>query len=170
MFRKDIYHTKDLLKNSFDNLKKFTFEGIITKAKVIDVYDGDTVTIVFYFQDIPIKDTFRMIGYDSPEIKPRKDMQNRNLHITAAKYVKEFLKNKLLNQIVWVKFSQEEKYGRLMGNMYLINPNSKNKFIGNEDCINELMVVNGYGKQYGGGRKSEFTDIELNNIIDTTHI
>lgn len=165
MFWKDIHHTKDLLKNSFDNLKKFTFEGIITKAKVTDVYDGDTITIVFYYHNIPIKDNFRMIGYDSPEIKPRKDIQNRNLHITAAKHVKEFLRNKLLNQIVWVKFSHEEKYGRLMGDIYMINPNSKNKFIGNEDCINQLMVGNGFGKQYGGGHKTEFTDIELNKII-----
>lgn len=165
MFKKDIYHTKDLIKNSFDNLKKFTFEGMITKAKVIDIYDGDTITIVFYFHDIPIKDTFRMNGYDSPEMKPIKDIQNRNLHITAAKYVKEFLKKKLLNQIVWVKFSHKEKYGRLIGDLYMINPNNKNQFIGNEECINRLMISSGFGKQYGGGHKLEFTDIELNNII-----
>lgn len=88
----DQFHTKDLLSNNFTELTKFTFNGIITKARVIDVYDGDTVTIVFYFHDIPIKDSFRLFGYDSPEMKPPKTLINRDLHIRAATIVRDYLK------------------------------------------------------------------------------
>ena len=68
----DKYHTADLLNQSFSDLEKFTYAGLLTKAKVVDVYDGDTITIVFYHNGQPIKDSFRMLGYDSPEMKPRK--------------------------------------------------------------------------------------------------
>ncbi len=38
------YHEEDLEKNNFNNLKIFSFDGLITKCKVVDVYDGDTIT------------------------------------------------------------------------------------------------------------------------------
>lgn len=166
-WKKDEYHTKDLIKNTFEDLREFTFDGLITKAKIVDVYDGDTVTIVFYYKDMPIKDRFRIRGYDSPELKPRKDIECRTLHINAAKRARNFLIVKLLNQIVWVKFSDEEKYGRLMGDIYFINPKSDNVFTGNEISISTMMLENGFGKQYGGGHKIEFTVDELKRIIQT---
>lgn len=161
----DIYHTADLHNNSFSELSKFTFNGLITKAKIIDVYDGDTVTLVFYYGNQPIKDSFRMYGYDSPEIKPPKTLPNRELHVKAGLYVKEYLKTQILNKIMWVKFCQEEKFGRLMGELYYINPNNEQKFIGDEININNMMIQKGYGKLYHGEAKTGFTDDELNLIL-----
>lgn len=160
----DTYHTQELTTQSFDELNKFTFNGLITKAKVVDVYDGDTVTLVFYFNDIPIKDSFRMFGYDAPEIKPSKTIPHRDLHIIAGHFVRDFLKQKILGQLVWVKFCQEEKYGRLMGYLYMISPDQPTVF-SDADNINELMISKGYGKPYRGGHKSEFSEQELIKIL-----
>lgn len=161
----DVYHTKELSENQFIELDKFTFDGTICKAKVVDTYDCDTVTIVFYWYGRPIKDSFRMYGYDSPEIKPLKSIENRDLHIRAGLHAKEFMKNLVLHKLVWIKFCKEEKYGRLMGNMYLIDPESTSYFKGTEVCVNQLMISNGLGKPYNGGHKKEFTVEELSKIM-----
>ncbi|MEO0236739.1 MAG: thermonuclease family protein [candidate division WOR-3 bacterium] len=161
----DFYHTADLINNTFDDIEKFTFNGLLTKAKVIDVYDGDTLTIVFYYNNQPIKDSFRMYGYDAPEMKPPKTLKNRELHIKAATHVRDYLRNKLLGKIVWVKFCQEEKYGRLMGILYFISPTHENYFNGEEININQLIIQKGYGKEYKGGKKEQFTDDELIAIL-----
>ena len=141
---------KLLYKTDFSDVPFFSFENIITKAKVVDVYDGDTITIVFYHNDIPIKDHFRMYGYDSPEMKPLLSLPNRTEHIEYAKRAKEKLSELVLNKIVWIKFMKKEKYGRLMGVVY----NDSKKFIDNyENSINKFMVDNKFGKEYYGGKK-----------------
>lgn len=164
----DEYHTNDLLKNDFKKLKKFTFDGMLTKAKVVDIYDGDTLTIVFYFNGSPIKKNFRLLGYDAPEMKPTKTTANRVLHIQAAHVVKDFLKSQILNQVVWVKFCQEDKYGRLMGTIFLVKDHKK--FNGDEVEINKMIIDKGFGKQYGGGHKDGFSEDNLIKIIKSVNL
>ena len=155
-----------MIGGNYDKLDRFTFSGLTTKAKVVDVYDGDTITIVFYFHDLPIKDSFRMNGYDSPEIKPLKSIGDRDLHINAGKLVKKYLIDRLMGKLVWVKFCQEDKYGRLLGDIYTINPNCGDHINGDEEHINQTMISLGYGKEYHGGHKNLFTQIELREIVN----
>jgi micrococcal nuclease len=150
-------HTNELRNNDFKNMKELTFEGMITQAKVVDVYDGDTVTIVFYYNDMPIKHKFRIYGCDTPELKPKLNILNREEHVQAAKCVKEYVTKLLMNKIVWIKFTKKEKYGRLMGNIYLDNQLSQN--------VSDMIIKNGYSKPYYGGRKKEFTEDELKKIV-----
>lgn len=163
----DPYHTHELTTKNFKELKKFTFEGILTKARIVDVYDGDTVTLVFYHSDDPIKDSFRLFGYDAPEMKPLKSMKNRDLHIKAAKIARTRLEQLILNKIVWVKFTHEEKYGRLMGELFFISETNTHHFNGNEMSVNNWMTSKGLGKAYDGGSKAEFTKKELLKIINS---
>lgn len=166
----DPYHTQDLMNLNFDNLCVFTFNGVITKAKVVDVYDGDTVTIVFYHHEVPVKYHFRMLGYDSPEMKPKKNEPNRELEIQAAQVAKHQMVNLTQNKLVWVKFTKEEKYGRLMGELFDIDVNSTDHFQGTENNINEYMVKNGFGKPYHGAKKDTFTEKELHVIIKKNNL
>lgn len=161
----DRYHVNDLTTQTFENLPKFTFNGLVTKAKVVDIYDGDTITIVFYYNNQPIKDSFRMLGYDSPEMKPLKSIDNRELHIEAAKCAKLHLSKLILNRLVWVCFCQEEKYGRLMGEIYLIGSDTDQQMIGNELNVNKHMIDEGYGKTYEGGHKSDYSQQDLLSIV-----
>ncbi len=48
-------HINHLLRNDFNDLAKFTFEGKCIQAKITDVYDGDTVTIVFRYKKEYVK-------------------------------------------------------------------------------------------------------------------
>lgn len=162
----DPYHTNELLLGSFEYLNKFTFKGLVTKAKIVDVYDGDTVTIVFYYHDLPIKDNFRLFGYDAPELKPLKTTPNRDLVIKAGQWVRDYMRSQFLGKIVWIKFVEEEKYGRLMGYMYPISEKDHPNFFPEEcESVNQMIIRMGYGLPYDGGHKSEFTDEQLSRIL-----
>lgn len=162
---RDPYHTEELRSQQFTELRKFTFDGLVTKAKVVDVYDGDTVTIVFYYNHQPIKDSFRMLGYDSPELKPLKTTPNRELHITAGEIVKKYLQQLILDQLVWVRFCREEKYGRLMGELYLIQSSHPDQLLDTDESLNHHMIARRFGKPYHGEHKEAFTEKELHTII-----
>jgi endonuclease YncB( thermonuclease family) len=164
----DAPHRSDLMKGDFDDLKKFTFDGQLVQARVTDIYDGDTVTIVFYHGDDVVKYSFRMLGYDAPEIKPKKGTPNIDLHKQAAAVARDKLEERIesSSNMVWIKFTKEEKYGRLMGHMYLVRRWGKRKFNGSETCLNDWMVEEGYGKPYDGGKKQDFTKKDLQAIMD----
>jgi hypothetical protein len=66
----------ELLKINPDSVPLFHFGTKPFKARVVDVYDGDTCTILFKYHGINVKHKIRLYGYDSPEIKPRKDVPN----------------------------------------------------------------------------------------------
>jgi endonuclease YncB( thermonuclease family) len=125
-----------------NDIPYFTFNGKELNTKVVDVYDGDTCTIIFKYNKEFVKYKLRMYGYDSPEMRPRKNIDNREEIIKLAHIAKEALIKKVLGKIVKIHFMKEEKYGRLMGNM----------FLGDEN-INEWMINNGYGYPYFGKTK-----------------
>ena len=116
------------------------------RCKVVDVYDGDTVTIVLYNKFSYEKHKLRMYGYDSPEMKPRLDKENREDEIRKAKLAKEFLTDLLLNKIVEFESMGYDKYGRLLGKLYLLNCCDKQE-------VNMLMINKGHGYPYFGGTK-----------------
>lgn len=130
---------------------EFTLEGKFLECKVIDVYDGDTVTIIFPFENNCYKKKCRLFGIDTPE-KRTKNLEEKKAAIIA----KEFLEEIVLNKIVWIKFEDWDKYGRLMGHIYK-NKNSKNS-------INNMLVENGFAYKYDGGTKKKFEEwYELKN-------
>ena len=76
------------------DVPKFTLEGKIIPSKVFieDIYDGDTFKACFWLGDNIIKFSCRCLGYDSPEMKPRKDSPNRDKEKEAALNAKNRLK------------------------------------------------------------------------------
>jgi endonuclease YncB( thermonuclease family) len=130
--------------DDYSKLNYFTFNNCKTLAKVVDVYDGDTCTIVFFLNKQIIKYKCRMLGYDSPEMKPLKTIENRNEIIEKAKNARDFFISLLKESdfIVDIKMGKFDKYGRILATM-------SNK-MGN---INELIIQNGHGVPYDGGTK-----------------
>lgn len=150
-----------------DPIKKFNLLGIKGDFYVKSVYDGDTITIL-----VPMclsvysclsKDTIKLIsisnpnnkinmfeirvrlmGIDTPEIKPPKNMLNREDHIKKAIEAKEFLSELILNKVITVEFLTNDKYGRPLVNLFLND---------NIQSINNLMIQKGYAKAYDGGTK-----------------
>ena len=112
-------------------------------SKVVDVYDGDTVTVVLYNKGGFEKHKLRLKGIDTPELKPNKNIENRDDIITKANQAKDFLTNLILNKIVKLKLDGYDKYGRLLGNIEY-----------NQININNLMITENYAKSYDGGKKN----------------
>ena len=141
-----------LINLTFDKTPTFTLEGKKTKVKILKIYDGDTLWLGIKLHGRFYKFKVRMMGYDSPEIKPRLDTPNRELVIKKAIEAKTYLENLINNKIVDAEFFKFDKYGRPLCNLYIKDTNSylpcRNKV-----CVNTLMVRNSYGYTYMGGKK-----------------
>ena len=126
-----------------DNTPKYEFKNITKLCKVIDVYDGDTITIAIRLEKTIYKSKVRMFGYDSPEMKPLKKLENRVEIIANAKVAQTALSEKIMGQIVSAELLGFDKYGRLLANIHYSGEN-----------INQYMLDNGYGYPYLGGTKN----------------
>lgn len=144
-------NTNDLLIDFDDkNIELFSFNDIKTVCRVVDVYDGDTCTIIFLYKDEVIKYKVRCYGYDSPEMRPSLKKENREEEIEKAKIAKEYFKS-LVNYndgLTYIHIHKFDKYGRLLGTFYN-NENFEGK------SINDLMIENGHGYSYFGGTKKK---------------
>ena len=126
----------------------FTLEGQTKLCKVVDIYDGDTCRVVFNHNGCINKWNVRMNGYDSPEMRPSRSLANRDEIKKKAVESKEFLRSLVANsaeQLVYVKCGGFDKYGRLLGELY-VN-------LEDEKSVNQQMIDNGHGYEYHGGTK-----------------
>lgn len=132
-----------------ENKKKvpfFSLNGQKFKARIVDVYDGDTFYACFYYKDEIIKMKCRAFGYDSPEMKPPLNHFNRDEVKAMALQAKERFMQ-LVNfeepgHLVTLDCKEFDKYGRLLCEVFVDDVN-----------INEVMVKEGQGKPYFGGSK-----------------
>lgn len=130
-----------LQKANLENTPKFTMAGIKTRAKVIDVYDGDTITIAFPFAGGIFQKRCRIYGVDCAEIKT-KNINEKALGLEA----KQYICNITLGKIVNVEFDKnEDKYGRLLA-IVIIDGNR----------LDKLLIQKGYGYEYFGEKKKIF--------------
>tara|TARA_B100000700_G_scaffold316024_1_gene404884 strand:+ start:324 stop:776 length:453 start_codon:yes stop_codon:yes gene_type:complete len=125
-----------------DDISIFSLAGYSTQAKVVDVYDGDTCTIVFKWEGKYRKFKCRCYGYDSPEMKPRLNIENRDEIKENAVKAKERL-IELTKNVIRIECMDFDKYGRLLVKLY------KN----NNSLINDIMINEGHGYVYHGGTK-----------------
>ena len=125
----------------------FSFVGKTFFARPINIYDGDTFSIIFLHNNNVIKYRCRCIDYDSPEMKPSLSNPNRDkekaLAVNAKNRFTELL-TKHESGLVFVECFEFDKYGRILVRVYnMIDTKS----------INEIMVEEGHGKIYDGGKK-----------------
>lgn len=144
-------YNRTLLSHTKDSTSLFSLEGQSFRAKVVDVYDGDTVQCVFKFKGQFLRFKIRMAGYDSPEMKPSKAIEEhlRQAEKDAAIKARDVLKEMVTNRVVELTCGGFDKYGRLLGIICVYDGMERKN-------INAWMVSNGYGKPYDGGKKDEF--------------
>lgn len=131
-----------------DDLEYFTWENKTFIAKPSHVYDGDTFTATWCYNNELIKYRCRCLGYDSPEMKPRLNNPDRDEIKIKANIAKErFIQ--LLNQdpTITIVCGEFDKYGRVLVNIY----NDTN----GEKSINDMMIDEGFGYVYHGGTKQK---------------
>lgn len=148
---------------SIESYPKFSIADIY-KVKCVDVYDGDTITVVF--NPFP-KDNLskiwsfkiRAYGYDSPEIRPRKTIKNRDEHIKNAKISRDYLYNLLFGNEIIIDTMGFDNFGRILAVIYISKKNyklpnikkirkNKKKYINKMINVNELMLQLGFGDRY----------------------
>lgn len=135
-------HDTELANATLKSVPTFTFEGMECPCKVLDVYDGDTITVAFRYAGQLFKARCRMAGYDSPELRPSRKDPNRDQIIAAAKRARDYLASRIKYKIVNVVFGKFDKYGRPLITVYL-----------NRDNVNKMMLKAGHGYEYNGGTK-----------------
>lgn len=94
----------------------FTISGVYT-AKVVNVYDGDTVHAVMRFNGKFQKFSVRIYGIDTPERKVKMGTPDRDSLKAAAELARMEVVRLVLNKIVVLKCRGFDKYGRLLANI-----------------------------------------------------
>ena len=83
--------SRDLSTIEYSNTVEYILK--VPEAKVIKVYDGDTVTVGFYLgdSDVPYRASVRLYGIDTPEIKGKSPEEK-----AKAKLAQQFLSSQIL--------------------------------------------------------------------------
>jgi len=146
-----------LEKCTLKNTPKYSYKGKTKFCKVIKVYDGDTITVALKLETKIFAASVRMFGYDSPEMKPPLKQKNRDKEIKAAKKARQAISDKILNKIVKIEILGFDKYGRILANIYNLQPGGCFGICSQyTENINQYMLDNKYGYNYQGGTKSKF--------------
>lgn len=118
----------------------------ISSGEVIKVYDGDTITVAAQlpYPESPIyRFSVRLFGIDAPEIKGKSEEER-----VAAHVAQQALEGLILHKIVRLENRGQEKYGRILADVYI-----------GEIHINKWLLDNGHAKVYDGGKKEVFVPL-----------
>ena len=112
--------------------------------KVENVVDGDTIDVLIDLGfDILFQSRVRLAGIDTPESRT-KDLAEKALGLEAKEYLKKALKDAKSVIIKTEKMNSSEKYGRILGWVYLN---------GDSVSINDHLINDGYAWGYLGDTK-----------------
>ena len=132
--------------NDVSYLKHITYKETepfipnIRFAKVVKVYDGDTITVAAQlpFNVYPVyRFSVRLRSIDSPEIRGQSEKE-----CVLAIQSRDALHNLIFGKIIELRNNGKEKYGRILADIYL-----------NKIHINKWMINCGYAVEYNGGKK-----------------
>lgn len=112
--------------------------------KVENVVDGDTIDVLIDLGfDILFQSRVRLAGIDTPESRT-KDLKEKALGLESKEYLKKHFKDAKSVVIKTEKMDSSEKYGRILGWVY-IN--------GDTVSLNDMMINDGYAWGYLGDTK-----------------
>tara|TARA_B100001248_G_C27374210_1_gene453292 strand:- start:1278 stop:1769 length:492 start_codon:yes stop_codon:yes gene_type:complete len=123
-----------------DSFKELSLENEEKLGKVVSVYDGDTIKIVFPLHDKLYKWNCRLGRVDTPELRTRNELEKK-----FGYEVRDKLREKILNKLVNVKCGDFDKYGRLLTEIYIEN-----------ESVNQWLIDNEYAFEYDGGTKKNW--------------
>ncbi len=118
------------------------YEYFVREVK--NVVDGDTIDVVIDLGfDIMFASRVRLAGIDTPESRTT-DKAEKVLGVEAKEYLKKQLKDAKSVVIRTEKMDSSEKYGRILGWVY-VN--------GESESLNNKMINDGYAWGYLGDTK-----------------
>ena len=118
------------------------YEYFVKEVK--NVVDGDTIDVIIDLGfDILFSSRVRLAGIDTPESRTT-DKAEKALGVEAKEYLKKHLKDAKTIVIRTEKMNSSEKYGRILGWVY-VN--------GESESLNNKMISDGYAWGYLGETK-----------------
>ena len=132
-----LWEMRSLRKATAQNCEKYVPK--IRRAKVVSVYDGDTITVAAKSSCTapPLLYKVRLARIDTPELRT-KDAEEKRLAILA----RDALSEKILGKIVTLENVGLEKYGRVLADI---------SYRGENIC--DWLLKEKYAKPYDGGTK-----------------
>jgi endonuclease YncB( thermonuclease family) len=159
-----IKHQLQAIKNS--EIAEFTLNNVVTYGKIVEIYDGDTCKLVLHVHNGLQKFNCRLMGLDTPEMKPLKSKEHReeeiakahqcrnrviqlatNCPCTLTDIIKKPECQKLMDQnttLVKVHCHEFDKYGRLLVTIFPLH---------GDKSVNDLLISEGMAYAYAGGTK-----------------
>ena len=120
-------------------------------ARVVSVYDGDTVTLLASFGGTLARCNLRLYGVDCPEMRGRGAREKE-----VAEAVRDVVRAQCLGRLCKVHANGTDKYGRLMGD--LETPEGR--------MVARYLLDAGLARAYAGGTRTPFGERELDAICD----
>jgi micrococcal nuclease len=118
------------------------YEYFVKEVK--NVVDGDTIDVVIDLGfDIMFFSRVRLAGIDTPESRTTNKAE-KVLGLESKEYLKKYLKDAKSVVIKTEKMNSSEKYGRILGWVYLN---------GDTESLNDKMINDGYAWGYLGETK-----------------
>jgi len=118
------------------------YEYFVKEVKA--VVDGDTIDVIIDLGfDILFASRVRLAGIDTPESRTT-DKAEKVLGLESKEYLKKHLKDSKSVVIKTEKMNSSEKYGRILGWIY-VN--------GDTESLNDKMINDGYAWGYLGDTK-----------------
>ena len=118
------------------------YEYFVREVK--NIVDGDTIDVIIDLGfDIMFASRVRLAGIDTPESRTT-DKVEKALGLEAKEYLKKHLKDAKSVVIRTEKMDSSEKYGRILGWVY-VN--------GESESLNNKMINDGYAWGYLGETK-----------------
>ena len=127
-----------------DPRKLPTFVPPLRTARVVKVYDGDTITVATQVPGLADRTVFkfsvRLRGIDTPEMRGSTPSEK-----TAAIAARDALRARIMGRDVELGDVGTEKYGRLLCNVHCDGVH-----------LNQWLVEQGHAVPYDGGTKAVF--------------
>lgn len=151
---------KEIFKNYGINTPELSLAGKTMYARVVKVYDGDTITVVLPLFDSFYKYNVRIYGLDTPELRSKNTLLKYCAYRARDRII-ELIDGNDLEQIVslvYIECQEYDKYGRLLCNVYLDETR--------EISITNVLIAEHLGYMYNGEKKlTEEEQIDLLQLI-----
>lgn len=120
-------------------------------ARIVKVYDGDTVTGICSFDGGRRlrRCSLRIHGIDCPEIRGRGAREK-----AAAVVARDFVHAQCFDRVVQLDPKGIDKYGRILASLTLDGQD-----------LAEQLLARGFARSYAGAARTPFTDDEIDSIL-----
>lgn len=137
---------QELMSKTKTNTELLSLNGKSYTAKIVYIYDGDTMHVVFKEFGAFYRWNCRIMGVDTPELRTKNQEEKK-----MGYKVRDAIREELMNKIVTIHAFDFDKYGRLL--IDVVMPEQ-------DITLKDWLISKKYAYAYSGGTKQkwEFTE------------